>query len=401
MCLEGKKSDCVVCRARARVTEDEVLREVELMRSLTHPNVLDVLGVVAETNTGGRVVLSIVMELATGGDLHRVLKEEKHCLVRRMGWARQAALGLAWIHGAGLVHRDFKPKNLLLMRENEDSIVKVCDLGLATWLEQLEPGIALTTLNYAPPELRLDRKYGAPGDWWSFGMSLVQFVTGQMPFAGEENSMDELLRQGIIPRPRVPPISPEFPPSVATLIDDCLKEAPEQRPRGEAIVRAFDFILAESTFADWAIGGRYSLACCKHFAHRRMVPFDDVVAGLALSMVQKEFLLLGIRRIVPPCDVQKRFAVDLAADVGPLLALQHGVEEIPEGFVGLIPERLIAPMLQGQPNAFLVMIDLRNPNAFLIRAHDDASVEEIVHPPYSSEFKLKGELFVSLKDAIW
>lgn len=298
-------SDVAIKRARARITAEEVLQEVEMMRSLTHPNVLGVLGVVVSADAAQ---VSIVMELATGGDLHAVLAKERHTLRRRCGWAHQAALGLAWIHGAGLIHRDFKPKNLLLMRAEGEDTVKVCDLGLSTWLAQRENHIPLTTVNYAPPELRLERRFDQAGDWWSFGISLVHIATCSMPFAGEEQSLDELYAQRLVVMPRLPDVGPLFPPLLAALVKRCLQERPEHRARGPEVVSSFVLILAECCFHDAAVGNVYSKLYAKHCGSARVVPLRRVCDALMLSECCESMLRLCLE---PGID-QTEYAVDVA-----------------------------------------------------------------------------------------
>ena len=143
---------------------------------------------------------------------------------------------------------DVKPANML--RVGHQNRILISDLGLSSWLvpETQQQRIPLSTLNYQCPESRLDRIFQKPGDWWSFGCSLLQLATRKMPFAGQETSLDELLSLGVIPLPLAPEISPKFPAKLASLVDGLLQRQPEDRLTGEEVLGTFSAVLNEIAF---------------------------------------------------------------------------------------------------------------------------------------------------------
>ena len=88
---------------------DEFRREVATMAAFSHPRLALLLGAALPDQAGGRLL--IVIELLAG-DMGSILERDRKLkrlsLVTRMTWAKQAAEGLAWLHGAGVVHRDMK-----------------------------------------------------------------------------------------------------------------------------------------------------------------------------------------------------------------------------------------------------------------------------------------------------
>jgi hypothetical protein len=179
----GPSSD----RRRARV-----LREAQLLASLSHPNVLtvhDVGGVEGE--------LYVVMELVDGWPMSRWISEASP----RPDWRAivdvylQAGRGLAAAHALGVVHRDVKPENILVARNGR---VSIGDFGLAglTDAPQVEariPGVPtgltetgalLGTPAYMAPELHDGGQADARSDQFSFCTSLYESLHGRRPFEG-------------------------------------------------------------------------------------------------------------------------------------------------------------------------------------------------------------------------
>jgi serine/threonine protein kinase len=158
-------------------------REVEAMGRLSHPNVVHALEAGLE---GGRHFL--VMEYVDGMDLRRVVQERGPLPVAlACDCVRQAALGLMHLQEHGLAHRDIKPTNLLLTR---DEVIKVADFGLARLHESARPtrtltkdGSLLGTPDFlAPEQATSPHLAGIHADIYSLGCTFYYLLCGHVPF---------------------------------------------------------------------------------------------------------------------------------------------------------------------------------------------------------------------------
>eukprot|EP00966_Prymnesium_polylepis_P086177 1994698-Prymnesium_polylepis.1 len=98
---------------------------------------------------------------------------------------RQVLEGLAYIHDAGVIHRDLKPQNILV---DAEGIAKLADFGLARMCPLRGTTLTpqLVTRWYRAPEILLgETRYAAPVDMWSFGCVLAECVNNQPLFAGD------------------------------------------------------------------------------------------------------------------------------------------------------------------------------------------------------------------------
>src|SRR6266568_1194931 len=202
--------------SQARMRE-RLLREARAMARLSHPNVLAVYDV---GELDGQVFLA--MELVQGRTLTAWLGEERRSWREVLDVFLDAARGLAAAHAAGLIHRDFKPDNVLV---GEDGRVRVTDFGLASALAPASPvagskgpvlqpwsapnitcasatAIAGSPAYMAPEQLR-GEAVDARADVFSFCVALYEAVYGERPFAGESlTDLEEAIRRGRIHRPR-------------------------------------------------------------------------------------------------------------------------------------------------------------------------------------------------------
>jgi serine/threonine protein kinase len=169
--------------------------EAVLARKLLHPNVVRVEDL--DSTEDGRPF--IVMEYVVGRSLRDVLRKEPGLAsARAVDIVAQACSALAAAHALGILHRDMKPENLMLVPQPDGGeLVKVLDFGLAKVLEgfqgagqqvSTQTGMVVGTPEYISPEqavpaqgLELDGR----SDLYSLGVVLYEVLTGHLPFVAD------------------------------------------------------------------------------------------------------------------------------------------------------------------------------------------------------------------------
>ncbi len=199
--------------------------EIRLARKITHPNVVRVhdLG-----EADG--VAFLTMEYVPGMTLRHVISRQGTvALAPGLQIAKQLCRGLAAVHGAGIIHRDIKPQNIMVL---PSGVVKLMDFGIAS----VERGGATTatgeivgTPSYMSPEQARGMAVDPRSDLYAVGAVLFETFTGAQPFEGDPL---EVIRQHVHePPPRPSELRPELPASVEALILACLAKDPAQRPQ--------------------------------------------------------------------------------------------------------------------------------------------------------------------------
>jgi serine/threonine protein kinase len=158
-----------------------------------------------------------VMEYVDGDTVFEQIVEKKKLSEQEaMPIIRQVALALKHAHEVGFIHRDIKPKNIMIAKTGD---VKLADLGLARALDdaeaaEAEAGRAYGTPYYISPEqIRGKKEITAAADIYGLGATLYHMVTGKVPFSGKNPSdvMHRHLKQELVPPDHInPSLSPGF-----------------------------------------------------------------------------------------------------------------------------------------------------------------------------------------------
>jgi tetratricopeptide (TPR) repeat protein/predicted Ser/Thr protein kinase len=232
--------------AQTSVGEARLVREAQAMARLNHPNVVAVYD--AGTLEDGS--LFIAMEYVEGQTLRRWRDQQPRPWREVLDAYLAAGRGLIAAHAAGLIHRDFKPDNVLV---GKDGRVRVTDFGLArphtepttstslssdSWDSELTiPGTVMGTPKYMAPELMRGEAAGVRSDLFAFCVALYEALYGQLPFPAER--MAEYSRARREGRITPPPAQSEVPTWVARTVLQGLQANPHQRPASlEAVLTA-------------------------------------------------------------------------------------------------------------------------------------------------------------------
>ena len=220
-------------------------REFEAMIRLNHPNIVRVYNY-GESDDARRW---LSMELIDGTPIQAYAKvcgkpgsDERTREVIRV--AHDLALALDHIHRRGLVHRDLKSANVLVL---PDGRVKLLDFGTArvsNAREQItKEGEFIGTFAYASPEQLTGKEVDHRSDLYSLGVLLYRLATGRRPFAATE--LHELARQQVKQKPERPTeIVEELPLALEHVILALLEKEPDARPQsGEEVARALEAVL--------------------------------------------------------------------------------------------------------------------------------------------------------------
>jgi serine/threonine protein kinase len=169
-------------------------REAESASRLQHPNIIAVTDF--GRTTEGRLFLA--MEFLAGESLSSVIAAGPLPRERALKIVRQILRGLEHAHGAGVVHRDLKPDNIMLIeRDGQPDVVKILDFGIAKVTEPVsgngpggnaltQAGVIFGTPEYLSPEQALGEVVDARADIYAAGVILYEMLAGRRPFESED-----------------------------------------------------------------------------------------------------------------------------------------------------------------------------------------------------------------------
>ncbi|PWN46898.1 Pkinase-domain-containing protein [Violaceomyces palustris] len=180
--------------------------------------------------------LWIVMDFAEGGSIRTLMKPgpiaERYAAIV----VRETLVALAYLHRAGIIHRDIKAANILLTNTGR---ILLCDFGVAASSNTFHgkrSTFAGTPYWMAPEVVTDGRLYDQKADIWSLGITIYEMVTGNPPLADQEPMRVIML----IPKSKPPrlPVEGDFSPVMRDFVANCLNEEPRERPTAEELAKA-------------------------------------------------------------------------------------------------------------------------------------------------------------------
>ncbi len=251
-----------------------LVREARAMAKLRHPHVITVhdAGILA-----GEVF--VVMELVDGEDL-AAWYGKKPSWQDALERCKQAGAGLAAAHAAGLVHRDFKPQNVLCGR---DGRVLVADFGLARGQPGVSDaasaltgtGVVVGTPAYMAPEQHLGEAVGPAADQFALAATIYEGLYGARPFGG--NTLAALISEVVSGKARPPPATSDVPRTIAAVVMRGL--AREPRDRWPSVQAMLDALAAAPSMK---------------VAGKRQIPLGGAIAAIGAGVAATVAVTLAI-----------------------------------------------------------------------------------------------------------
>ena len=178
--IDGQQRAVKICERGSMSSDDEeaLFREVDVMKKLNHPNIVQLTDFFVEADK-----YYLVLELLEGGELFdRIVKKKVYNEKEARDCVKAILCGLKYMHDQNIAHRDLKPENLLLASAEDDVSVKIADFGFAAFRSQ---GVGMETQcgtpNYVAPEiLKGDGDYSKAVDMWSMGV-ITYIILGGYP----------------------------------------------------------------------------------------------------------------------------------------------------------------------------------------------------------------------------
>jgi serine/threonine-protein kinase len=212
-------------------------REMKLTARIEHPNTIRVYDF---GETEGQLYLT--MELLRGRTLAKALAEAGRLeLPRLVRIATQVTRALSAAHSEGVVHRDLKPDNAMLIEQyGERDVVKVLDFGIAKSLDQQDAGMTSTgavvgTPAYMSAEQAMGRAVDQRSDLYSLGIMLYEMASGRVPFQAPAVTAMLVAHATEMPAP-LAQVAPDIHPGLGALVDELLRKDPAARPQSARVV---------------------------------------------------------------------------------------------------------------------------------------------------------------------
>lgn len=207
---------------------EELLRrfknESKAIAMLSHPNIIEVYDVCFSHN-----MRCIVMEYIDGITLKEYMEEQ-----RPLGWKEtvhfilQILKALSHAHAKGIVHRDIKPQNVMLL---SDARIKITDFGIARFARSESHTItdrAIGSVHYISPEQARGDHTDQRADIYSIGVMLYEMLTGQLPFDAD-SPVSVALKQIELEAPLPRSINPEIPEGLEEITLRAMEKDPDRR----------------------------------------------------------------------------------------------------------------------------------------------------------------------------
>ncbi len=227
-----------------QITETAWLRfqiEAQSIAKMFHPNIITIHNFAVHKAPGRVEQPFYVMDLLAGTSLMEELRDNDSLpLERALSVFTQAASGIGYAHSKGIIHRDIKPGNVMLLKQPDASgaTVKIVDFGIAKLTADSDiaqqhltsAGEVCGSPLFMSPEQGLGQPVDARSDVYSLGVTFFEALTGDLPFKAN-SAVDIMLLHQSAPIPELNAFGDggDFPPTVQIVLERMLAKEPSQR----------------------------------------------------------------------------------------------------------------------------------------------------------------------------
>eukprot|EP00013_Stygamoeba_regulata_P025087 CAMPEP_0177645050 /NCGR_PEP_ID=MMETSP0447-20121125/9037_1 /TAXON_ID=0 /ORGANISM="Stygamoeba regulata, Strain BSH-02190019" /LENGTH=607 /DNA_ID=CAMNT_0019147497 /DNA_START=249 /DNA_END=2072 /DNA_ORIENTATION=+ len=228
---------------------EEFTKEVEIMSKIFNPNINLFMGACLEPGN-----IMIVTELMDGNVEQLLRSRVPLSLTTCMKMARDAAKGMAWLHGAEpkIIHRDLKSSNLLYTENEGNYVIKVCDFGLSELFSKDEvkqdQGRAIGSPLWMAPEVMRREVFDEKADVYSMGVVLWEFLTRQPPFPHHRDF--DVFKHAVCEENERPPIPANTPSALKALIKRAWDADPKKRPSMPELEKELEQVIVDAAIPD-------------------------------------------------------------------------------------------------------------------------------------------------------
>jgi serine/threonine protein kinase len=214
-----------------------LLAEVTLLQQLRHPNIVSLMAICQDIPVA-EGILGILTEYCARGSLYHLLHEvhglRQAQLIEKLRIAFYIARGMSFLHGSRIVHRDLKSGNVLIDGAGR---AKIADFGLSKVVDMNMThvtGIA-GSVAWTAPEILQGEVYRDSADVYSFGVILWELLMNKVPWQNKIHA--QIITAILVKHERLLSsiVKTQFPPTIFSLLEDCLRYEPELRPNFHTI----------------------------------------------------------------------------------------------------------------------------------------------------------------------
>lgn len=263
-------------------------REAQTIARLEHPQIIPIFAYDIDAETG---TPWMAMRLISGGSLSQRIKRGRLAPSECARVLKDVGEALDYAHGAGVIHRDVKPQNVLL---DDAGRVYLADFGIAKMVEasahMTQTGMITGTPQYMAPEQALGKKVGKSIDVYALGIVAYELFTGRVPFSAD-TPVAVLMKQASEPMP-LPPVSEVQEEVTRAILRATAKDPAARWPTAGAFAQAI-------TSATTSAGALSSTA--------QMSPLsEETVQGMAAPSPGSTAETMANRTVAGPTEVGAR-----------------------------------------------------------------------------------------------